>query len=192
MEIIKKTKEIKQLLYKIKKRKLKKIDWIVVHGTGDPEGSKENRTLRYVLSEDGLCTVSRGKILFHYFINKKGEIFQFLQLDEWACHSNLGRGDKRTIGIELENISVSKEIKEINDNYFTSEQYSSLDFLIQKLDEELKIKYCSTHDYCRYLAKKPPKHCAGKNFNFFSYCSPDYPNIQFFEWDYQKNVITKY
>lgn len=171
-----KTKEIKRLPYKIQKRKMKDINCIVIHGTGDREDSKENHTLKYALLENGLCKKSHGKILFHYFVNRSGVIYQLLELDEWAYHSNRGQGDIHTIGIEFENKNKNGEL---NQFHYTSQQYSAWDFLVDKLINELDIKIISTHDHWRLLAGKKEKPCPN-NFNL-DYCIDQYPHVQFLQ-----------
>jgi N-acetyl-anhydromuramyl-L-alanine amidase AmpD len=149
------------------KRNIKKIDTAIIHGTaggGDIikwmlEGGymgKDKNGKRIYRAEQ----YKKGIALFHFIINKKGEIFEIINPDRWVYHSSTGRHDKRTIGIELINNDRT------NRDEYTTEQYCAiLDLIFEELCKKYPIKRIAGHGVFKQKYGRGTKRCPG-NFNW--------------------------
>ena len=117
--------------YDLKQRSVKSITSIIIHYTGM---QSERESLKKL-------TNSRSKVSCHYFINRKGKIFQLVQdkfiawhagKSKWHTFKNL---NKNSIGIEL----VNRGHKWGYQN-FPKKQISALANLCKKLKKKYKIK----------------------------------------------------
>jgi len=105
------------------------LSTIVVHGAGVVD-SVEN-LISWMLDGERKKEYIKGVALFHYAIDRNGEITEIIDPKFWVYHSSCGKQDERTIGIELINGSPN------NENTYTKEQYESLFWLIfDKLMED--------------------------------------------------------
>jgi len=117
----------------IKRKKNEKIDTIIIHYTGM---NSEDAAIKR------LCN-PKAKVSAHYFINRKGNIWQLVEDDKVAWHAGVSKWLNRinlnetSIGIELCN--PGHENKYIN---FTDYQYETLESLLYILKE----KYCIYSD----------------------------------------------
>lgn len=141
-------------------RKISEIYEIVIHGSG---GGTAKGIIDWMASEtcERRELYKQGIGLFHFMIDRNGDIYEILSPEAWAYHSESGIHDKGTIGIEL----VNSEL--LNAGEYTEEQYESLDTLIEKVSDRFEIFTLSTHDYNRrYYSGCKPKPCPGYKFDW--------------------------
>lgn len=133
----------------------KPIKNIVIHGTGG--GS----TYNYVLNGGRKELYVRGIALFHYLIERNGEIIEITDPNRWVYHSSSGGHDEQTIGIELVNYNRS------NNAPYTQKQYKALFFLIKKLlNNYPTIDVILSHRRAKQKYSGGTKNCPGKFFNW--------------------------
>ncbi len=130
-------------------RSIGDITRIVVHGTAG------GGTLNFM--KNGGAGRQDDKIgLFHYLIEKNGEIIQLVEDLEWCYHSSSGQKDRNSIGIEL------LKLKSNNGDVPTTKQYEALQDLIILLKADFNLDQIMSHDYSRkFYSNKPPKPCPG-------------------------------
>lgn len=99
---------------------------------------------------------------FHYIIDQDGMTTQLYPTDVWVYHSESGKHDMFTIGIELVN-PLRK-----NGGVYTDAQYCSLARLIEELKAQYPINIVTTHSYNAKLYSKVDKTtpCPGDSFLF--------------------------
>lgn len=149
----------------IRKIRKKAITEITIHGTGG--GTTMFGFLKWMYNGERASNYYKGISLFHYIIDKQGNIVEVIDPNYWVYHSTSGGHAKREIGIELLNSSKS------NRNKYTEEQYKSLIDLIEYLSNLYpSIKQITSHRYniWRYnrksTARKYDKACPGKGFDW--------------------------
>lgn len=141
-------------------RKSSDIKEIVIHGTG---GGTAKGIIDWMSSD----TCERRELykqaigLFHFMIDRNGDIYEILNPEVWTYHSESGFHDHKTIGIEL----VNPEL--LNAGEYTDDQYDSLNTLMSKIIDRFKIDTISTHDYNRkFFSGSKPKPCPGHKFDW--------------------------
>jgi hypothetical protein len=123
------------------------ITRIVIHGTGG------GGTLPF-MKQGGQGKQDKKIGLFHYLIEKNGDIIQLVEDLEWVYHSSAGKMDKNSIGIEI------LKTKADNSDIPTKEQYTAILELIKSLVEKYNIDCFMSHDYSRKkYSNKSPKPC---------------------------------
>ncbi len=114
----------------IRRKKAEKIDTIIIHYTG----MKSENAARKRLCDP------KAKVSAHYFINRKGSLWQLVEDDKVAWHAGISKWLNRinlnetSIGIELCN--PGHENKYVN---FTDLQYKTLESLLYILKEKYRI-----------------------------------------------------
>ena len=138
-------------------RKQSKVNQIVIHGTA---GGHNATDLLSWMFNSGRKGYKSGIGLFHYAIDKTGDVYEIISPDRWVYHSTSGAHDKTTIGIEL--INSSKD----NADKYTREQYHELYKLFKDLRERgYKINSFIGHGRCGEIYSRQGKNCPG-NFNW--------------------------
>jgi hypothetical protein len=140
-------------------RKASEVREVVIHGSGG------GGTYEFVLGGERGSNYARGISLFHFLIEKSGRIVMFIDPAEaWVYHSESGKYDRETIGIELENETS-------NAGDYTAAQYASLNYLISDYlvrRRKFRISRITTHSYNRYLFKGTYHEfgCPGNSFQW--------------------------
>lgn len=141
-------------------------DILVIHGSAGPN------PYGWVLHAERyknprLDLYKKGIALWHYTINKDGEVIEMIDPDNWVYHCNAGKYEVRTIGVEMENRD--------NKSPFTDYQYESLYKLIDYIHERFRLFEIISHNKIkeRYTGKN--KVCPGPGF----------------EWDRVKKFIAR-
>ena len=149
----------------IKKTRPKPPLEITLHGTGG--GNTMSGFLKWIWNGERSNLYNRGIALFHYIIDKEGNIEEIIDPDYFVYHSTSGRHAKVEIGIELMNSSKS------NRDAYTQAQYENLFDLIDHLKSIYpSIEQISTHRFniWRYnrksTATKYDKQCPGTGFDW--------------------------
>lgn len=134
------------------------IDEIVIHGTGG--GSTTDGLLNWMMGGERSASYEKGVALFHYLIDRHGDITEIIDPDRWVYHSSSGMHDKKTIGIEHINPSHR------NESQYSLEQYRALKELIfDFLMNEYNIKKIVGHGVNKLRYSGKYKRCPG-NFDF--------------------------
>lgn len=142
-----------------RKRKPSKINEVVIHGTAG--GRTIDGLLRWMLRGERAKSYWKSWALFHYGIGKKGDIVEVIDPLYYVFHSQSGRHDVCTIGIELLNSSKT------NRDPYTKEQYASLALLMQMLcDQFPSIRRIVSHEYNAKKYSKRHKDCPGDGFDW--------------------------
>lgn len=139
-----------------------KVNTIVYHGTGG------GGTYNYVLSGVRFKTMPRNKYydgigLFHYLIERNGQIIEVIDPDNRVFHSSRGMKDDYTIGIELVNQDSN------NANGYTKKQCDSLFWLtFDVLYVQYPISIIMSHKRSiqKYSPRSGVKECPGKGFDW--------------------------
>lgn len=108
----------------------KDVSTIVLHGTGG--GSSSEGLIKWMLGGERAKSYERGIALFHYLIDREGEIIELIDPNFWVYHSSSGRQDQSTIGIELINPHPT------NEDEYTDAQYESI---FELIFDELFVKF---------------------------------------------------
>ena len=136
-------------------RELDDIEEIVIHGTGG--GVNAIGMLKWMLSPGGRIEEYKRSVgLFHFLIDRGGEIIQLYDITRWMYHSSSGAHDKATIGIEMINPSTN------NATEYSSEQYTALVYLIANITKTAKIKTIVGHGYNKKKFTGGFKNCPGR------------------------------
>ena len=130
---------------------------IVIHGTGG--GASADAILKWMLNGERGESYKKGIGLFHFLIDFDGTIYQIIEDYKWVYHSDAGKHDAKTIGIELMNN------KSGNKGIIADAQYNALsDIIVDYVSKDVRI--ISNHDANRKLySGLGPKGCPG-NFDF--------------------------
>jgi N-acetyl-anhydromuramyl-L-alanine amidase AmpD len=138
---------------------------IVIHGTGG--GASAQGIIKWMLNGGVMADGSkredlykRGIALFHYLIDRNGDLYHLIPDRYWCYHSSSGRHDIKTIGVELVN-TVSG-----NKGKYEVEQYDSLFSLIKKMMTLYPIKYIAGHGGNKLNYSGSYKECPGEKFNW--------------------------
>lgn len=138
----------------------RKVNEIVLHGTAG--GS----TLNFVRNATGTRAhrYRHNVGLFHYLIQRDGDIWEIIDPDRWVYHSQRSSKDSHTIGIELVNLDYG------NRGDYTDKQYDSLDYLIfgHLMEEYPKISIIMSHtrSYQKYVGGNRRLPCPGPGFEW--------------------------
>lgn len=142
-------------------RELSDISEIVIHGTGG--GVNANGLLRWMLSSQGrIEEYEKGIGLFHFIIDRDGEIIKLYDLTRWMYHSSSGQHDKCTVGIELMNPSTNNQVE------YSPEQYTALVYLVSTICKVASIKTIVGHGYNKQKYSGKYKACPGR-FDWFNF-----------------------
>lgn len=165
---------------------------IVIHGTAG--GASADALIRWMLSlhnsKDAwemkrAADYKKGVALFHAVIDFDGTVYQLINPDNWVYHSQAGKYDANTIGIELMNN------KPRNAGRYTQEQYKSLAEYIEYLERSKyhEIRRLTTHDFnaWTYSGIKKETPCPGPNFDWNDLCK--YFTIETKKTDYGREII---
>jgi N-acetyl-anhydromuramyl-L-alanine amidase AmpD len=101
----------------------------------------------------------RGIRLFHYLIDRNGDIYSIISKLYKVFHSSSGAHDEFTIGIEMVNPAME------NQGEYTREQYTSLLSLIDYIRLECNIKTIAGHGATKAKYSSGYKSCPGQ-FNW--------------------------
>lgn len=137
-------------------RLLNSITEIVVHHTEGETGWESLKSWMTSNSCENKNLYEEFVGLFHYCIEKTGEVYQTIPLESYVFHSCCGQHDKVTIGIEL----VQK------DSPFTDAQYASLADLVEQIYQICPIKTLVSHDYNYMMYSNRSKGCPGRMFDW--------------------------
>lgn len=149
----------------------KPVKHIVIHGTG---GASNARPLIKWMLNPGKAQANRyrrGIALFHYMIDRDGDITELIDPDRWVYHASIGKMDGGTIGIELGNPSRT------NSEPYTDPQYVALGNLIEFLLADYRdIDSIISHRYAKeVMGKSGTKNCPGN-----------------FDWELLSNMLKKF
>jgi len=151
--------------YPCLEREKEDVNEIILHGTGGSESA--TGLIRWMLSEDGRHKEYAQSIaLFHYIIDRKGEIIQLYDpWSSWMFHSSSRFHDKNTIGIEMCNPDKKNQAE------YTKEQYIYVVELFKELYEIQPIEKISGHTVTaiKYSGKPNATPCPG-NFDWKRLC----------------------
>lgn len=135
-------------------RDINDISEIVIHGTGGGQSAKG--IIKWMLDGEREILYKKGIALFHYEIDRNGDIYQIIPDLNWVYHSSSGEHDKKTIGIELVNPVI------FNRGPYTIDQYNSLFSLIKKFIGLYSINYIAGHGANKLKYSGSYKECPGK------------------------------
>ncbi len=141
-------------------RSLLDITEIVVHGTGG--GQSAPAILKWMENGERSVQYRKGVALFHYEIDRNGDIYQVIPPSYWVYHSSCGKHDKCTVGIELVNPKVE------NLGGYTDKQYESLiEFFKDHIsDYFVNVKSIVSHGYNKQKYSGKYKNCPGQEFDW--------------------------
>lgn len=143
-------------------RELSEAKEVTIHGTGG--GANAAAIMRWMkdLAQPWESDRwKRGVALYHFLIDRTGDVYQFIDLDRWVYHSSSGIHDKTTIGIELMNPVAN------NMGAYTVQQYEALNELIGNIIRPLcPIERISSHQYNYRNYSGGDKSCPGPHFNW--------------------------
>jgi hypothetical protein len=71
---------------------------IVMHGTGG--GTSSHGMIDWMLGGERAAEYNKGIALFHYLIDRDGQVTEIISPSNWVYHSSSGLHDMLTIGIE--------------------------------------------------------------------------------------------
>jgi len=136
---------------------------IILHGTAGPN------TLNWMkgnpIASNGQNYADwykKGIGLFHYFVDRAGQVFEVIDPERWVFHSESNTYDENTIGIEFENLDLA------NMGHYTGGQYTAMREIFDHLFSRYKICVLASHDrYRMKYANKNPKPCPGPLFDWF-------------------------
>ena len=134
--------------------------YFVVHGTGG------GGTLNWM--RDTEIKSMRGKRyksgdgLFHYLIERNGDIIEIINPEKWVYHSSVGRHDSETIGVELLNPSWT------NKTPYTKDQYNSLKWLYGYVRKTYahEMDCIISHNEMKKKHNRLGKMCPGTGFEW--------------------------
>jgi N-acetyl-anhydromuramyl-L-alanine amidase AmpD len=151
MTIIKNTKIRERWCHGFK-RSADQVKEIVIHATAGLGTIKWMET-----SDERKEQWSKGIGLFHFLIDRQGQVTEVIDPEFYVFHSSSGQHDLFTIGIELE------KSKSNNSDVITLEQSDSLLSLIKQLCMMYpNISKIVSHDYnAKTFSNRPPKPCPG-------------------------------
>ncbi len=119
------------------------INTVVIHGTaGGGSGGKIGEPgglYKWMLSGEREKDYVRGIGLFHFLIERDGDIVELIDPSKWVYHSSIGKRDETTLGIELVNRKID------NSGEYNPDQYESLEYLLGALFEMYDIKNLFGH-----------------------------------------------
>lgn len=139
-------------------RKLSKPKEIVIHGTGG------GYTLEWIRNGGRAEEYYKGIALFHYLIERDGKIWEIIHPDRWVYHSSRGRADRKSIGIELENFSVTNQW-DYSDAQYAALFWLSLDYL-RTLYPTIDVIMSHKRAWQKVSNGKRWKECPGPAFNW--------------------------
>jgi N-acetyl-anhydromuramyl-L-alanine amidase AmpD len=135
-----------------------KVKEVVIHGTAG------GGTLEWVRNGGRAEQYYKAVGLFHYLIERDGEIWEIIDPDRWTYHSCRGNRDKNSIGIEMENPDRQ------NRGHYTDAQYESLHWLIYEylMDRYPSISVIMSHKRAWQKVSKGRrwKECPGVAFEW--------------------------
>ena len=138
------------------KRPLEQITEVVIHHT---DGTGNIDTLKkWMFTGERKNDYAAGISLFHFAVDRDGEIWKSGPLSRWWYHSCSGRHDRFTVGIE--NIHKS--------GAFTEEQYGNLFWLLFDYMPHFCPSYYRivSHDYNYNRYSNMKKGCPGPDFDW--------------------------
>jgi N-acetyl-anhydromuramyl-L-alanine amidase AmpD len=135
-------------------RNIADITEIVCHGTAGGQSAKG--IIKWMLSGEREEEYKKGIALFHYEIDRNGDIYQIIPDLNWVYHSSSGRHDKKTIGIELVNPVIENKGK------YTIDQYNSLFSLIKRMMQLYPIDHIAGHGGNKLKYSGSYKNCPGE------------------------------
>lgn len=132
------------------------ITTVVIHGAGEADSAEG--LISWMLQGKRKKEYKKGEALFHYIIDRDGEITEIIDPEFWVYHSSSGIQDQKTIGIELINGHWN------NLTEYSEEQYKALFWLIF---EKLIIKYptidiIASHNRMSQKFSGVEKNCPGE------------------------------
>lgn len=143
-------------------RDLEDVEEVTIHGTGGARSASGIFNWMQNLAQPWEADRwKRGVALYHFLIDRVGEIYQLVDLDRWVYHSSSGQHDKKTIGIEL--------INPVKDNQggYTLQQYESLDYVLGNIILPLcPVERVSSHQFNYRNFSGGDKSCPGPLFNW--------------------------
>jgi len=114
------------------------IDTIVLHSSYDALGSKP-----YDL--DGLIKeYQQYGVAPHFLIDREGSVYQLVDEKNIAYHAGVSKTPDGRTGVN--NFSIGIELMNTKEDNYTENQYSSLNTLIDYLENQYPIKYVIGHD----------------------------------------------
>lgn len=140
------------------KRNTETINEVVIHGTGGGQYALD--VIDWMLSGEREKEYKKGIALFHYEIDRNGDIYEILSPDYWCYHSSSGVHDRFTLGVEFVNT------KPDNKGIYTYEQYSAFYELLISFIKHYPIKYIVGHGHNKQEYSKEYKECPGQFFEW--------------------------
>lgn len=134
------------------------ISEIIVHGTSGGQSAKG--IINWMLGGERAEEYKKGIGLFHYEIDRNGDVYQLIPNGYWCYHSSSGQHDKVTVGIEL--VNPEKD----NFGKYKMEQYKSLMDLIKMFMLNYQIKVIAGHGATKLQYSGSYKYCPGKLFDW--------------------------
>lgn len=136
------------------------VTTIVLHGAGVAKSL--HGLIKWMMDGERAESYYEGVALFHYGIDRNGDIVELIDPNKRVYHSSSGMYDDKTIGIELINGHVSNKAP------YTYEQYASLFYLIfDKLMIDFPlINIITTHERLGMKYSGRWKNCPG-NFDYY-------------------------
>jgi N-acetyl-anhydromuramyl-L-alanine amidase AmpD len=147
--------------------KRESINEIIFHATAGFNTAQG--LLNWMLAGQRASEYVKAIGLFHYLIDRNGDIYQIVPDEYWVYHSSSTTTaeihDKITLGIEHINPSPQ------NADKLTDQQYNSSLALIKYLMTKYKIETIAGHTATalKYSGKSNPVPCPGNNFNWLLY-----------------------
>lgn len=142
------------------------IDLIVVHSISLPPGEYGGQAVQQLFTNQldwdahpYFQTIRGLEVSSHFFIERTGEVWQFVSCDDKAWHAGVSRYRGRdhcnddSIGIELEGLEGQT---------FEAEQYTALTSLCQALVIHYPVAHIAGHEHIAPGRKKDP----GPGFNW--------------------------
>lgn len=125
---------------------------IIIHGTGG------GGTFNFVFNGGRKELYIKGIALFHFLIERTGEIIEIINPEKWVYHSSCGEHDSKTIGIELVNPSAN------NTYAYMPIQYDGLFEIFDELFTRYNISIIRSHNKTGLKYSGKGKLCPGNAF----------------------------
>ncbi|QIV95557.1 AmpD protein [Allofrancisella inopinata] len=140
------------------------VDLVVVHCISLPEGQYDNSNVEKLFTNTLDCSVDVSfeslrdiKVSAHFYIKREGEIFQFVAVNDRAWHAGVSSYNGRE---NCNDFSIGIELQGTDKSAYTTEQYTSLNFLLKNLKESYPtLKDIVGHQDIAPQRKTDPGRC---------------------------------
>jgi len=143
-----------------------KISLLVIHAISLPPGVFQGKNVLDFFqnklntqSHPYFQKIANVKVSAHFFIRRRGTLYQFVSCEDRAWHAGFSNFHGRN---NCNDFSIGIELEGCNDYHFSDSQYQKLNLLINILKQNYPIKNIVGHSDIAPKRKTDP----GANFNW--------------------------